>query len=228
MADVVNMTSDISPSRRRVAFFGGSFDPVHNGHVSVARALLDQFKLDEFVFIPAFQAPHKKRNKPTSAYDRFAMLCLVTQDEPMMRVSKMEIDMPERPFSVETLERLNAEFPQDEIFFVIGADSWMEITAWREWEKVLTMANTIVVTRPGTEIGFSHITDAIRERLIDLRTHGQEHTATNGLRIYVTDAMSADVSATEIRRKLRSEDASRLADVPAEVAKYIEKYQIYS
>ena len=65
---------------KRIAFYGGSFDPVHRGHLAVANALLDQFELDEFVFIPAFHAPHKLRTEPTSAYDRFAMLCLITQN----------------------------------------------------------------------------------------------------------------------------------------------------
>src|SRR5207247_5278396 len=101
---------------KRLAFYGGSFDPVHEGHMAIARALLDQFDLDEFCFVPAFHAPHKRRREPTSAYDRYAMLCLATQDEENIRVSKMEIEMPERPFSVETLERLNEQFSDDEIF----------------------------------------------------------------------------------------------------------------
>jgi nicotinate-nucleotide adenylyltransferase len=214
--------------RQRRAFYGGSFDPVHNGHVAVARALLQQFRLDEFVFIPAYHAPHKKRNKPTSAYDRYAMLCLATADEPRIRVSKMEIEMPERPFSVETLQRLNDEFPRDESFFVMGADSWMEITAWREWQKVLTMTNHIVVTRPGTNIGFSHTNDEISKRIIDLRDNGAQPSNVGGQHIYISDAVQMDVSATAIRRKVREGDASWRDDLPAVVAKYIEKYQIYS
>jgi len=214
--------------RQRIAFYGGSFDPVHNGHLAIAHALLMQFGLDRFVFIPAFHAPHKKRSRPTSAYDRFAMLCILTQNDPRMSVSKMEIEMPERPFSVETLERLNTELPNDDIFFVMGADSWMEITAWREWEKVLTMANHIVMTRPGTNIDLTHVTDEIRGLIIDLRNgNGQRHTSQER-HIYLTDTVQVDVSATDIRQKLRSGDASWRADVPPEVAKYIDKYQIYS
>ena len=223
---------------KRIAFYGGSFDPVHRGHLAIAHALLDQFELDEFVFIPAFHAPHKLRKRPTSAYDRYAMLCLITQNEPKICVSKMEIEMPERPYSVETLTRLNNERPNDEIFFVMGADSWMEITAWREWEKVLSLSNHIVVTRPGVEIGFSHVTDEIRERIVDLRQEeekrrkGEEETPHSALRtphsIYVTDAVNLDISATEIRQKIRENDLSWHKDVPAEVANYIEKYQIYN
>src|SRR5258706_11037049 len=139
---------------KRLEFYGGSFDTVHSGHIAIARALLDQFELDEFHFVPAFHAPPKRRTEPPSAYDRYAMLCLATQDEENIHVSKMEIETPDRPFSVETLDRLNDQFPDDEIFFVMGADSWMEITAWREWEKVLALSNHIVVTRPGVALSF--------------------------------------------------------------------------
>ena len=151
------------PQPRRIAFYGGSFDPVHRGHLAVAQALLEQFELDEFVFIPAFHAPHKVRLKPTSAYDRYAMLCLVTENEPNMSVSKMEVEMPDRPYSVQTLRQLNVERPDDEIFFVMGADSWMDIRTWREWETVLTMTNIIVVTRPDVEIGQT-VPESLRAR----------------------------------------------------------------
>src|SRR5512140_2188372 len=109
---------------KRIAFYGGSFDPVHNAHIAIGRALLDQFDLDEFVFIPAFHAPHKLRKEPTSAYDRHAMLCLATQNDSKLSISKMELETPDRPYSVETLKRINAETPGDEVFFVMGADSW--------------------------------------------------------------------------------------------------------
>lgn len=224
----------VSPSdSSRVAVYGGSFDPIHRGHLAIADALLDQFELDEFVFIPAFHAPHKLRKKPTSAFDRYAMLCLATQNEPSIKVSKMEIEMPERPYSVETLTRLNVERPNDEIFFVMGADSWMDITTWREWEMVLRLSNHIVVTRPGVEIGFSHVTDDIRSRIVDIRgifnakTQKRED-AKSGKRIFITDSVKLNISATEIRSKIREADGSWRKDVSVEVANYIEKYQIYS
>src|SRR5258708_26681058 len=215
---------------KRIAFYVGSFAPPHRGHVAIAHALLEQFELDEFVFIPAFHAPHKIRLKPTSAYDRYAMLCLVTQNEPNISVSKIEIDTPDRPYSVQTLRQLNVERPDDEIFFVMGADSWMDIRTWREWETVLTMTNIIVVTRPDVEIGFGHVTDEIRSRIVDLSEPGAVATGfRSGERsIFITDAVNLDISATEIRRKIRENDPSWRKDVPAEVANYIEKYQIYN
>jgi len=218
---------------KRIAFYGGSFDPPHRGHLTVARALLTQFELHEFIFIPALHAPHKVRLKPTSAYDRYAMLCLVTLNEPHMKVSKMEIETPDRPYSVETLTRLNAELPDDEIFFVMGADSWMDVRTWREWEKVLTITNIIVVSRPDVEIGFSHVTEEIRSRVVDLREKSEPGAMATGVRsgepsIFITDTVNLDISATEIRRKIRENDPSWHEDVPPEVANYIEKYQIYN
>ena len=214
---------------KRIAFYGGSFDPLHNGHLAIAHALLDFFALDEFVFIPAFHAPHKKDKKPTSAFHRFAMLALATNDEPPIKVSKMELDVPERPYSVETLTGLKNKLTDAEIFFVMGADSWQDITTWREWEKVLTLVNIIVVTRPDYEIGFAHVTDEIRERIIDLRKAKNNSKVKNRkLKIYITDAVQIDVSATEIRQKIRENKADWQADVPSAVAKYIEKYKLYT
>lgn len=223
---------------KRIAFYGGSFDPPHNGHLTIAHALRKQFALDEFVYIPAFHAPHKKDKRPTSAFHRYAMLALATSDEAEVKVSKMELELPERPYSVETLTRLKNELIETEIFFVMGADSWADITTWREWEKVLTLVNIIVVTRPDYEIGFDHVTDEIRRRIVDLRA-GQESSAESResktqnpkprteSQIYITDAVQIDVSATEIREKIKSKTDGWQADVPSPVAKYIEKYELY-
>ncbi len=213
--------------RKKVAFYGGSFDPPHRGHLAIADALLEQFGLEEFVFIPAFHAPHKRRKAPTSAYDRYAMLCLATQGREDISVSRMEFDMPERPFSVETLGRLNEIYPDDQIFFVMGADSWMEITTWREWETVLSLTDHIVVTRPGYEIGFDYVTDEIRERIVDLRGGVKPDSESDVNQIFITDAVSMNISATEIREKIANNNAAWRDDVPGEVANYIEKYQIY-
>ncbi|HEV8158632.1 MAG TPA: nicotinate-nucleotide adenylyltransferase [Pyrinomonadaceae bacterium] len=213
---------------KRIAFYGGSFDPPHNGHLTNARKLSELFALDEFVFIPAFHAPHKKDKKPTSsAFHRFAMLSLATEIEGKIKVSTVELDAPEKPFTYQTQAKLKNDSPEAEIFFVIGADSWAEIDTWREWEKVLTQTNVIVVTRPEYEIDFSHVTKEIKARLIDLRKNGKQKTKNGEQKIYITDAVNLDVSATEIRRKIRAQENDWRELVPNEVAKYIEKYELY-
>lgn len=212
--------------RLRVAFYGGSFDPLHNGHLRIAQKLTELFELDEFVFVPAFHAPHKKAKKPTSPFHRYAMLCLATSPEDKIKVSKMELDLPERPFTIETLTKLKNDLPENKIFFVMGADSWADITTWRSWEKILTMVNIIVVTRPPIEIGFSHITPDIQRKIIDLRGKIEFELATDD-KIYITDAVSLEISATEIRNKVREKSKDWQANVPGEIAKYIKKYAIY-
>ena len=216
---------------KRIAFYGGSFDPLHVGHLEIARTLSEIFNLDEFVFIPAFHAPHKKDKKPTSAFHRFAMIALATNSEAKIEVSNMELELPEKPYTVETLYRLKNKLPDAQIFFVMGADSWQDITTWREWEKVLLMVNIIVVTRPDYEIEFSHVTEVIRQRIIDFRgnfnakTQSRKVAKTSG--IYITDKVFVDISATEIRNKIKENIDDWRRDVPDEVAKYIEKYEIY-
>ncbi|MGB7068199.1 MAG: nicotinate-nucleotide adenylyltransferase [Pyrinomonadaceae bacterium] len=213
----------------KIAFYGGSFDPVHRGHIAIASKLTEIFGLDAFVFVPAFHAPHKRRTKPTPGFHRYAMLCLATNDETAIRVSSIELDAPERPYTIETLSQLKTELPDDEVFFVMGADSWAEITTWYEWRQILSVTHHIVVSRPGYEMGIDHVTDDIRERIVDLRNRTATKLPEAGTesRIFFTDSVTIDISSTSIRDMIRENDAHWQQDVPALVAKYIKKYQIY-
>jgi nicotinate-nucleotide adenylyltransferase len=220
----------IDPNKKpRLAFYGGSFDPVHLGHLAIANRLINLFELDEFVFVPAFHAPHKKRLEPTPVFDRYAMLALATNNELFISISKIELEAPAKPYTVETLERLNELLTDADLFFVMGADSWHDIRTWREWEKVLSLTNHIIVSRPGYDLNADHLTDEIRQRIVDLRGETDlAITVDDGKRIYLTDVVNVHIAASEIRRKVRENDNSWRDDVPREVAKYIEKYQIYS
>jgi len=213
---------------KRIAFYGGTFDPVHCGHIAVAQRLLELFSLDQFVFLPAFHAPHKPERKPTSGYHRFAMLSLATQREPRMSVSTLELDHAQKRYTIDTLPELIEQNSNTEIFFVMGADSWADITTWREWEKVLLMTNHIVVTRPGYDIALDHVTEAVRRRVVDLREDTGAVLGNDGPKIFITDAVKLDVSATGIRDDVGEDHRlDREDDVPQEVAKYIEKYELY-
>jgi nicotinate-nucleotide adenylyltransferase len=219
---------------KRIALYGGTFDPVHAGHIAVARELLRLLALDGVLFIPAHIAPHKRGRAVTPALQRYAMLALATEGEPRLRISSVELDEPAKPYTVETLARMRAQFGSEaQLFFVMGADSWMEIETWREWERVLGLTNHVVVTRPGYELSAEHVTPAIRERIVDLRGLDAEAVArelesNEGAKIYVSDAVLMDVSATAIRR-LASEGRSReVAElVPPPVADFIDKYELY-
>ncbi len=220
--------------RKRIALYGGTFDPVHVGHLAIAQKLLELFALDEVLFIPAHVAPHKRGAVVTPPLHRYAMLALATQGYEALRISTVELDAPERPYTVETLARLQTEAGrQSRLFFVMGADSWAEIATWREWERVLLMTDHIVVTRPGYDLSAHHVTQEIRQRLVDVRDHARDEIASRleesaGEKIYVTDAVLMDVSATAIRKSISAgEDDEWPALVTAPVADYIRKYRLY-
>lgn len=213
--------------KKRIAFYGGSFDPVHLGHTTIGKRLVEQFSLDAFVFVPAFHAPHKPDREPTSGFHRHAMLCLATSDDAKLKVSTIELELSEKSYTVETLPRLRALFPEAEIFFVMGADSWEDIRTWREWETVLLMTNHIVMTRPGHAIRLDHVSDAARERISDLRDDADLVRASNDPRIYFSDTVFLDISATDLRRRIRAGETGWEREVPKEVANYVQKYEIY-
>jgi nicotinate-nucleotide adenylyltransferase len=223
------------PRHTRIALYGGTFDPVHDGHLAVARALLKLFSLDEVLFIPAHVAPHKRNVPPVSPFHRYAMLALATKDEPRFRISTVELDEPRKPYTVETILRLRDALG-GQLVFVMGADSWEEITTWREWERVLSLVATIVVTRPGYELRTDHVSDAVRERVVDLRGDVKEQDVraaemSGEPRIYFTDAVKLDISSSNIRRAVGAAGADETLEgriqVPQPVADYIKKYRLY-
>lgn len=219
--------------RQRVAVYGGTFDPIHNGHLRVAEAILTAFAMDCLLFVPAFIPPHKRWQRITSAFDRVAMLALATANEERMFVSAVEVESPERPYTIETLGRLQAKFPDSQLFFVMGADSFLDVTMWREHEKLLSEYDIIVATRPGYDDAerreniASHLAPELQARCIDLRG-GKVPLAENftAPHIYLTDYVALDVSATGIRES--AEKGLTISEmVPAAVANYIRKYQLY-
>ena len=197
-------------AQKRIALYGGTFDPVHIGHVEVARKVAEVFEFDRVVFIPAQMAPHKIGRPVTEPIHRYAMLALATQDDPRLLISTFELDAPDRRYTVDTVEHFQRELDAStELFFIMGADSWSEITTWRDWERLLTMTNHIVVTRPGYEPTTTHVGELSR-------------------RVVFTDTVMNDVSATRIRQ-LASEDRfdELVGLLPERVLEYIRKYGIY-
>jgi nicotinate-nucleotide adenylyltransferase len=218
---------------KRIALYGGTFDPVHLGHLKVAKRVSELFEIDEVLFVPAQIAPHKISREVTPPLHRYAMLALATQNEPGLRISTFELEAPDRRYTVDTLAHFKRELGgRTDLFFIMGADSWSEITSWHEWEQLLTMANHIVVTRPGYEMSAGHVTPVVAERIVDLRGLDESRATKTVLgfrdeRIFITDAVVMDVSATDIRRAARESDDQLAKMVPAAVANYINKYGIY-
>lgn len=197
-------------AQKRIALYGGTFDPVHIGHVEIARRVSRDFEIEKVVFVPAQVAPHKVGRPVTEPIHRYAMLALATQADPQLIVSTFELDAPDRRYTVDTVEHFQRELgDSSELFFIMGADSWSEITTWRDWKRLLTMINHIVVTRPGFESSKSHVGEL-------------------GERVVFTDAVMMDISATNIRRMASEGRYQDLAGLlPGPVLEYIRKYQIY-
>jgi len=233
---------------KRIALYGGTFDPVHVGHLEVARKVSQLFEIEKLIFVPAQLAPHKIGRPVTEPIHRYAMLALATQDDSGLVISTFELDAPNRRYTVETVEHFQREMNNStELFFIMGADSWSEITTWREWERLLTMTNHIVVTRPGYEPETAHV-GAISDRIVDLRsslecgdlaplsprtdraslTKAVPRHRTPRRGIFFTDIVMNDVSATNIRRLARQGRTDELVGlVPGPVLDYMKKYQIY-
>jgi nicotinate-nucleotide adenylyltransferase len=240
-------------AKRRTALYGGTFDPVHVGHLEVARRVSELFEIEKVLFIPAQMAPHKIGRPVTPAIHRYAMLALATQHEPRLSISTFELDAPDRRYTVDTVEYFQGVLDQStELFFIMGADSWSEITSWREWERLLGMTNHIVVTRPGYEPTRTHV-GALSERIVDLRTslecgdssplspHLERDVLTKAATsrrtpkgrsdeqgIFFTDVVMNDASATNIRRLAAEGRIDELVEfLPGPVLEYIKKYGIY-
>src|SRR4029450_11376403 len=154
-------------AQQRIALYGGTFDPLHVGHLEIARKVSQLFEIEKVLFIPAQLAPHKVGRDVTEPIHRYAMLALATQNDPQLVISSFELHPPDRRYTVDTVAHFqHALGDSTELFFIMGADSWAEITTWREWERLLAMTNHIVVTRPGFEPTATHV-GAISERVVD-------------------------------------------------------------
>jgi nicotinate-nucleotide adenylyltransferase len=195
--------------KMRIALYGGTFDPVHSGHLEIARRVSELFEIEKVLFIPAQVAPHKVGKPVTEPIHRYAMLALATQNDPRLSISTFELDAPGRHYTVDTVEHFQRTLGDStELFFIMGADSWSEIKTWREWERLLMMINHIVVTRPGHEV--------------------DKTLPSPDARLFFTDAVLKDVSSSGIRRLAAAGRFAELAQlVPEPVAEYIRKYELY-
>lgn len=219
-------------SKRRIGVYGGTFDPVHNGHVEIARAVVSKFSLDKLLVIPAYCPPHKRHDAVSDAYHRYAMAVMATEGDPYIFVSTVELESPEKPYTFETLERLRSSYETGaKLFFIMGADSFIEFAGWREPDRVLASADIIVAARTGSEIDKSRLPERFSPRIVTLGEHAcdinysAERVDENG-RIYLTNYVREDVSSTDIRERVREGQEVR-SMVPSRVADYMEKYGMY-
>jgi len=129
---------------------GGTFDPIHNGHLVAASEVASAFDLDEVVFVPTGQPWHKKA--VTSAEHRYLMAVIATAANPSFTVSRVDIDRPGITYTVDTLTDLKKRFPDSDLFFISGADAVLQILSWKEIDRVWSLAHFVAVTRPGHKL----------------------------------------------------------------------------
>lgn len=185
----------------RIALFGGTFDPIHNGHLTIAREAAQRYSLDRVLFIPAARPPHKSAATHAPYEHRYRMVELALEDESRFEASRLEASA-QNSYSIETIERVRSSLAGHELFFLIGADAFAEIRTWHRWREVVTSVDFIVVSRPG---GTYQVPD--------------------GARVHPLDGIDLPISSSAIREKLAAGELP--ADLPPAVLSYIQGNRLY-
>lgn len=228
---------------RRIAIFGGSFDPIHNGHLAIARAADRRFTFDELHFVAASRPPHKMKEHLAPFPHRFAMIALACAEHPHFVPSLAEagddFSAHQLHYSVDTVRHFKEHHhaPDDRLFFILGADAFLEIPTWREYETLLGLCDFIVANRPGIRMEALRLVippemlgrPAARAAPAPSAEQEQEAPVVARLRrtaVYLLDNVSSEVSATDIRwRCHRRQSIHGL--VSARVEEYILKQGLY-
>ncbi len=134
---------------QKLGILGGTFNPIHYGHLAAAEEVRDRLKLDRILFIPSYLPPHKLEENVPSAVQRMEMVRLATEGNPSFEPSDIEIKRGGRSYTIDTIEALRQAYPGTELYFITGLDSFLEIQTWHEWERLLTLCCFVVLSRPG-------------------------------------------------------------------------------
>lgn len=200
----------------RLGVFGGSFDPVHYGHLLLAETCREQCALDHVLLTPAAVSPHKRDKQGTAAKDRVEMLRLAIAGHEQFAVSTIEIDRGGVSYTVDTLSALAEQHPDATLFFPMGADSLVDLPTWREPQRICELAIPLFVRRAGSrEPDFNALAELVSDtRLAEIRQHQVEMPI-------------IELSSTEIRERVASKKSIRF-QTPRAVEKYIETHELYS
>lgn len=207
---------------KKLGVFGGTFDPIHRGHVEPVRRVAMALGLHQVLFIPTAKPPHKDGPRKASALHRYVMVELALLDEPDFVVSPLEMplagptDPPGPSYTVDTLERLRREHPNDALFLIVGADSFVQLSAWRNWSRILRLAELAVMTRPGWSLD-EHVGALPAE----------QRQAVDDGRVYLVENPPVDLSSSEIRRMLRRGVLGPADALHPRVLRYAHKYGLY-
>ncbi|ARV81601.1 MULTISPECIES: nicotinate-nucleotide adenylyltransferase [Mycobacterium] len=197
---------------RRLGVMGGTFDPIHYGHLVAASEVADLFDLDQVVFVPSGQ-PWQKDRDVSAAEDRYLMTVIATASNPRFSVSRVDIDRAGPTYTKDTLRDLRALNPDSQLFFITGADALESILSWQGWEELFDLARFVGVSRPGYELSHDHITGVLGELADDALT--------------LVEIPALAISSTDCRR--RAEEHRPLWYLmPDGVVQYVSKRRLYS
>jgi nicotinate-nucleotide adenylyltransferase len=195
---------------KRLGVMGGTFDPIHHGHLVTAEAALWAFHLDEVVFVPTGQPWMKADQAVTPAEHRYLMTVIATSSNPRFWVSRIDVERAGPTYTRDTLQELRRTAEDDiELFFITGADAMLEIFHWKDPDEVLSMAHFIAATRPGYDIA-----------------RFEEEAPTSHPKVSVLDVPALAISSTDIRRRIREGEPIRYL-VSDGVETYIRKFGLY-
>jgi nicotinate-nucleotide adenylyltransferase len=198
----------------KIGILGGTFNPVHNGHIAIANIAIYEFLLGEVIFLPVGQPPHKRNENIASAEHRLNMLRLAIEDEARFSVNTMELYRDGYTYTVDSLEILARENKNADYYYIIGADTLFELKTWKNFERVFCLTNFICELRPGQDDSeVREYADALNERY--------------GYKFFVAKEKCPDISSSYIR-ELAEKRRLKQGLVPDKVARYIEKHQLYN
>lgn len=200
-------------SEKRIGIMGGTFNPVHNGHLILAENACNQYHLDKIYFMPAGVPPHKKNNEITSGELRCSMVEMAIADNPQFAMLDIEVSSTEMSYTYRTLEKLEHIFPETEIYFIMGADSLSDFSSWKNPQRISELCKLLVAVRDDLNKTELH-------RIADQLVH-DFHT-----QIELLDTPNISISSHDIRDRVRKQASIRYL-VPEEVRKYIVTNHLY-
>lgn len=194
----------------RIGLMGGTFDPVHLGHLFIAEMAREEFGLDRVIWLPAGDPPHKKGYRVTPQEHRHAMVLLATASNPDFEVSRWELERSGPSYSIDTILHFREVCPGAELFFITGADAILEILTWYRHDEVIRSCRFIAVTRPGYDL--NRLSAVLPPEYLS--------------QIDLLEAPGVDISSTDLRARIRTGSSIRYL-VPELVATYIQKHRLY-
>ena len=208
---------------RRTGILGGTLDPIHVGHLDTAEAARRALALDHVIVMPARVPPHRQNGPSASTFHRFAMAALAVNHLQGFRVSDCELSADGPSYTALTLERIaQSGLAAADLFFITGADAFAEIETWYRYPSVLDLANFVVISRPGTPVA------ALPDRLPDLKPRMRTDLQPDAQpAVFLVEARTADVSSSEIRRRLRAGEPIA-GMVPEPVEAHIRRHRLYA